>query len=168
MYEHHQRVIARLVEQFKADPACLGLIIGGSLARGWGRADSDIDVLILISEQDFQQRMETGNVLYFDRDICDYEGGYIDGKYIDTAYLRDAAERGIERLHGKPLAREELRHGGAHSLRTVDDQDAALGHLHSGRACRIGKPPCRPGRSPTRHGALRPPRENVAQGRGTG
>lgn len=96
MYEHHQRVIQRLVEQFKADPECQALIIGGSLVRGWGRPDSDIDVLILISEADFQRRMQTGNVLYFDKDICDYEGGYIDGKYMDVAYLKDAAERGIE------------------------------------------------------------------------
>ncbi len=96
MYEHHQRVIDRLVEQFQADAECLALIIGGSLVRGWGRPDSDIDILIVISEEDFQRRMETGRVLYFDREICDYEGGYIDGKYIDLAFLRDAAERGIE------------------------------------------------------------------------
>lgn len=96
MYDHHRRVIDRLVEQFKADPECLALIIGGSLVRGWGRPDSDIDILILISEADFQRRMETNRVLYFDREICDYEGGYIDGKYLDLAYLKDAAEKGIE------------------------------------------------------------------------
>lgn len=96
MYEHHQRVIGRLVEQFKADSECKALMIGGSLVRGWGRPDSDIDIMILIDEKDFQRRMETGNVLYFDQEICDYEGGYIDGKYIDLAYLHDAAERGIE------------------------------------------------------------------------
>jgi predicted nucleotidyltransferase len=96
MYDHHHRVIERLTEKFKADSECLSLMIGGSLVRDWGRPDSDIDVLLLISEEDFQRRMETGSVLYFDAEICDYEGGYIDGKYIDVAYLQDAAERGIE------------------------------------------------------------------------
>ncbi|MFN8374500.1 MAG: nucleotidyltransferase domain-containing protein [Anaerolineae bacterium] len=96
MYEHHQRVIDRLVAQFQADPECQALIIGGSLARGWGRPDSDIDVLLLVSEQDFQRRMNEGRVLYFDQSICDYEGGYIDGKYMDISYLHDAAERGNE------------------------------------------------------------------------
>lgn len=96
MYEHHRRVINRLTEQFQSDPHCLALIVGGSLARGWERPDSDIDVLLVIPPEEFERRTAAGELHYFNQDICDYEGGYIDGKYIDLAYLLDAAEKGIE------------------------------------------------------------------------
>lgn len=96
MYEHHQRVIARLTEQIKTQPEYLALIIGGSLVRGWGRPDSDIDILLVVSPERYQERKAEDNLLYYDTEICDYEGGYIDGKILDINYLNEAAEKGNE------------------------------------------------------------------------
>jgi predicted nucleotidyltransferase len=96
MYDHHHRVIARLTEQIQADPDYLALLIGGSLVRGWGRPDSDIDVLLLVTPEAYARRKAEDRLLYFDQTICDYEGGYIDGKIIDQTYLEDAATKGIE------------------------------------------------------------------------
>jgi hypothetical protein len=94
MYDHHRRVIARLTEQLK--PQFQAILIGGSLVRGWGRPDSDIDIVLVTTLEDYQRRLAEGKLNYFDTSICDYEGGYIDGKIIDQNYLQEAADHGNE------------------------------------------------------------------------
>ena len=53
MEEQHKRVIQRLVEQFKDDPRFPALIISGSVAKGRARKDSDIDIVLVASEEEF-------------------------------------------------------------------------------------------------------------------
>jgi hypothetical protein len=96
MYDHHRRVIERLTDQFKDNPDYLALLIGGSLVRGWGRPDSDVDCLLVTTPEEYQRCVANNKLTYFDTSIVDYEGGYIDGKFIDMTYLQEAAERGIE------------------------------------------------------------------------
>jgi hypothetical protein len=96
MEEHHQRVIQRLVEQFKDDLRFPALIIGGSVAKGRARKDSDIDILLVANEEEYARREATQDFWYLDREICDYPGGYVEGKIINMQFLVDAAERGSE------------------------------------------------------------------------
>lgn len=96
MYDHHRRVIARLADQFRDDARFPALIIGGSLVRGWGRPDSDIDVIFVATDAEHARRAPQWDLHYHDSDICDYDGGYIDGKIVDMAFLREVAEKGIE------------------------------------------------------------------------
>src|SRR5438876_4707061 len=94
MEEHHQRVSQRLVEQFKDDSRFPALIIGGSVAKGRARKDSDIDILLVANEEEYARREATQGFWYLDREICDYPGGYVEGKIINMQFLVDAAERG--------------------------------------------------------------------------
>jgi len=96
MREHHQRTIDRLVAHFQDDPAFPALIIGGSIARGWEKDDSDVDILLLASEEEYARRLPTWSLHYFTMDFCDYPGGYVDGKIIDLNFLQEVAERGSE------------------------------------------------------------------------
>ena len=96
MEEQHKRVIQRLVEQFKDDPRFPALIISGSVAKGRARKDSDIDIVLVASEEEFARREPTQDFWYLNRDICDYPGGYVEGKVINMQFLIDAAERGSE------------------------------------------------------------------------
>lgn len=96
MEAHHQRVIDRLTAQFQADPDVLALIVTGSIARGWQKPDSDVDILLVVTDDDYQRRAATESCHYYTRDVCDYEGGYVDGKIVNMDFLREAADHGSE------------------------------------------------------------------------
>ena len=96
MYEHHRRAIARVQALFEAQPEYLALLIGGSLVRGWGRVDSDVDIILVVTEDEYAYRAARNDLLYLNHDLCDYEGGYVDGKIVDLKYLREVAARGNE------------------------------------------------------------------------
>jgi len=96
MRAHHRRVVDRLVERFADDPNFLAMLVGGSIARGWERDDSDVDILLIASDSEYARRRPARDFLYFTRDLCDYPDGYVDGKIVDLAFLREVAERGSE------------------------------------------------------------------------
>ncbi len=93
---HHQAAIDRLVEEYRDDPGYLGLIIGGSVAKGYARDDSDVDFLIIANDDNYRRRLVDQDLFINRTDLCDYEGGYVDGKIISTDYLVRVAEKGNE------------------------------------------------------------------------
>lgn len=96
MRPHHERAISRLVEHFAEDETCLGVIVGGSVARGLEREDSDVDVMLVVTDELYRERWARNQLFYITGEFCDYPGGYIDGKIVDSQYLMAAAERGNE------------------------------------------------------------------------
>lgn len=95
MYPHHAQSVANLVAALQPDPEILGLLLTGSIAHGYARPDSDIDVAILVDSESYQRRRRTGLLHYNNRELCTFDG-YIDGKYVDLAFLQLVAERGSE------------------------------------------------------------------------
>jgi hypothetical protein len=96
MKPHHKKAIEKVVELLKKDERFLALIIGGSVAKGMEREDSDIDVVLVATDEEFKRRKKNNMFLYYTKDVCDYPGGYIDGKVVDLQLLRTVAERGNE------------------------------------------------------------------------
>ena len=94
--DHHRRAIDRLTEAYHDNPEFLGLIIGGSVAKGYARPDSDVDFMIIATDDSFQRRLAQQDLFINRTDLCDYDGGFVDGKIIDLGYLRDVAENGNE------------------------------------------------------------------------
>jgi predicted nucleotidyltransferase len=94
--DHHRRVIERLREAFAEDPRFPALIVGGSVVKGLARPDSDVDALFVATDEEFSRRRGQRDHVFLSGDFTDYEGGYVDGKVIDMAFLRDVAERGSE------------------------------------------------------------------------
>lgn len=94
--DHHQRAIDRLADAYRDDPEFLGLIIGGSIAKGFARDDSDVDFMIIATDEAFERRRAQLDLFINRRDLCDYEGGFVDGKIINLAFLDDVAEKGNE------------------------------------------------------------------------
>lgn len=94
--DHHQRAIERLADAYRDDPRFLGLIIGGSIAKGYARDDSDLDFLIIATDEEFEQRLAARDLFINRRDLCDYEGGFVDGKIINLEFLENLAEKGNE------------------------------------------------------------------------
>lgn len=96
MRAHHKRAIEKLVESIKQDERFIALIIGGSVAKGMEREDSDIDVILVATDEEFSKRKRRNVFLYYEKKFCDYPGGYIDGKVVDLKFLEVVAERGSE------------------------------------------------------------------------
>lgn len=95
MEPHHDASIRNLIVEFERDRSVLALLLGGSLAHGFAKPDSDIDVAIVVSPTQFQQRQQDGKLHYNNRTMCMYSG-YIDGKYMDVEFLRLVAAKGSE------------------------------------------------------------------------
>lgn len=96
MHPHQRETIQRTVEHFSADPEVEALLLGGSIAHGFHTAQSDVDVMILVSDADFARRVETGGTCFFSRELCTYPEGYVDGKYVSVGFLEKVRERGSE------------------------------------------------------------------------
>ncbi len=94
--DHHQRAITRLADAYRDDSRFTALIIGGSVAKGFARDDSDVDFLIVATDEAFEQRRAARDLFINRRDLCDYDGGFVDGKIINFAFLEDVAARGNE------------------------------------------------------------------------
>jgi predicted nucleotidyltransferase len=96
MHPHHSQSIQNVKEYFQRDPEVLALLLSGSIAHGFESAASDVDIMIFVSEENYQQRFQTGQLHFFNRDLCTYEGGYVDGKYLSINFVKRVLEKGSE------------------------------------------------------------------------
>jgi len=96
LYPHHQRTVERLIQRFSPDPNFLALLVGGSLAKGYGDETSDVDIVLIATDAEYERRQPEQDFNYFTTDLCDYPGGYVDGKIVDVAFLEEVADRGSE------------------------------------------------------------------------
>lgn len=96
MLPHHHETIANLVRHYQTDDSVIAIIIGGSLVKGWGKPTSDVDFMLVVTEERFARQERVNQLTIYDPTLATYEGGYVDGKYIDTQFLRDVNARGSE------------------------------------------------------------------------
>ena len=93
---HHQRAIDKLVATYENDKDYLAIIIGGSVAKNCARDDSDVDFMIVATDEAYARRLRVGDLFINRTDLCDYPGGFVDGKVINLDYLHQAARKGNE------------------------------------------------------------------------
>jgi len=96
MRPHHERTIQRLAEHFSKQEDCLAVIVGGSVAKGLEREDSDVDIMLVVTDELYEEKWARNELFYITAEFCDYPGGYIDGKIVNLGYVQAAAERGNE------------------------------------------------------------------------
>jgi predicted nucleotidyltransferase len=96
MYPHHTQSIQNVTEYFQRDPEVLALMLGGSIAHGFETATSDVDILIFISEADYQSRFANNQIHFFNCELTTYEGGYVDGKYTTPSFVKQVIEKGSD------------------------------------------------------------------------
>ena len=96
MLRHHEESIRNTVDYFERLPEVEALLLGGSIAHGLARPDSDVDVLILVSDERHAELARAEDLMFFNRELCAYPDGYVDGKYLRRAFLEQVAERGSE------------------------------------------------------------------------
>lgn len=96
MFLHHTESIEVIKNHFWADPKVQALILTGSIAHGFQSAESDVDALIVLSEEDYQQHVNVGNLTVVLHDVTTYPGGYLDGKYTSLSFIKQVADMGSE------------------------------------------------------------------------
>ncbi|MCW5942382.1 MAG: nucleotidyltransferase domain-containing protein [Fimbriimonadaceae bacterium] len=96
MFEHHARAIERLKNAYVDDAEILALVVGGSVSKGWATATSDVDFMVVVSDEVCARRREEDRLMVYRTDLTDYEGGYADGKVTPLGFLRLVAESGSE------------------------------------------------------------------------
>lgn len=97
MYDHHVQSIEKIKKHFQANPSVLALLLSGSIAHGFENSESDVDVLIIISDDEYADFLKTHRKLTFtSTELCTYPGGYVDGKFISMEFIRRVASQGSE------------------------------------------------------------------------
>lgn len=93
---HHQQALDALIQRYQADPTCLALVLVGSIATGKQTDASDIDFVAVVTDDQFASLKAARQVHALLPDLCDYPGGYAEGKAVNLAFLRAATEHGSE------------------------------------------------------------------------
>lgn len=96
MYPHQQAAVERVIKHFSAQPEVLAVLLAGSIAHGFASEASDVDILIIVSDEVYQKKLEGQQTAFFDIEMAGYPGGYIDGKYLSPKFLDRVAEIGSE------------------------------------------------------------------------
>jgi predicted nucleotidyltransferase len=96
MFKHHQDTINNVIKKMKENSSVLALIIGGSIVHGFAKEDSDVDIMIVVSEEEYETKYRENNLTYWEKDSCTYENGYVDGKYISMDFMKKVSKHGSE------------------------------------------------------------------------
>lgn len=96
MYKHHEESLQILKDYFSEKEDTIAIIFCGSVARGNERPDSDLDAMIVVSEEVFEERLKNNRTAESLFGMCTYENGYFDVKYLTKEFLIQAAEKGSE------------------------------------------------------------------------
>ena len=95
MYKHHELSIKNMEKHFREHNA-IALFLVGSVAKGTEREDSDLDGIVILSEEEYAEKEKHAATTETINGLCTYEGGYFDIKYMTKQYLKDLAEKGSE------------------------------------------------------------------------
>lgn len=96
MEHHHREAIERFLERYRHDESFRAVLLGGSIAHGFAKPDSDIDLLIVVDEAEYERRKSENRLAFSLWDICTYEGGYVDCKVVSRSFMEKVAERGSD------------------------------------------------------------------------
>lgn len=99
MEEHHRVALETIVEAAERDDTCIGCILGGSVARGWDRPDSDVDVVYVVTDDEFEHRRREWDLQFYrevDTEIEPHGTVPVDGKVVDRGFLEEVEGRGSE------------------------------------------------------------------------
>lgn len=74
----------------------IAVILGGSVAKGRERPDSDLDFMVIVTDEVYERLGREGIATEVIHGVCTYPGGYLDIKYYPKRFLIAAAKTGSE------------------------------------------------------------------------
>ena len=96
MYQHHIESAQKLKEYFEGQEGVIAVVLDGSTVKGNARPDSDIDAIVVVTEERYRELAASNRLAEVIPGHCTYEGGYFDVKYKTKAILQRAAQYASE------------------------------------------------------------------------
>ena len=96
MYRHHEESIERLGQYFQGRESVIAVVLDGSVVKGNARPDSDIDAIVVVTEEAYSRLANENRLAEVIHGHCTYPEGYFDIKYKTKRILTYAAERASE------------------------------------------------------------------------
>jgi predicted nucleotidyltransferase len=96
MEPHHAQAIDGFVARYAAKEEFVALLLVGSLAHGFASPASDVDVMLVATDEEFRRRERERRLAFVERDLCAYPGGYVDVKVTSLSLLDRVADRGSD------------------------------------------------------------------------
>jgi hypothetical protein len=98
MKPQHREAVERLKSLYQDDPGALALLLGGSIVKGTEQEFSDVDFMVVVSDEEFVRRRKERDFFIHVKELFKSPAGsfYGDGKAISLSFLQQAAERGSE------------------------------------------------------------------------
>jgi predicted nucleotidyltransferase len=101
--QHHETTVDAIADETRAQEDTLALVLTGSVARGTARPDSDVDVLLVVTDEAFARAAAEDRLSYLRFDLAAYDDGYVDVKVVSPSYLAAARERADEPMRASLL-----------------------------------------------------------------
>ncbi|GAA5176221.1 hypothetical protein GCM10025771_10390 [Niveibacterium umoris] len=95
-FAHHQHTVNNVLQHFAGHQSVEAVLLAGSIAHGYARAESDVDVLILVTAEEFARRQAECALTLYDPALATYAGGYVDGKFIHRGFIEQVARSGSD------------------------------------------------------------------------
>lgn len=96
MYPHHRSAIDKLIRRFEADEEPTAVYLAGSIAHGFERPESDVDLVIVVDDATHAERAREHRLHFFDLEVSDHPGVIAEGKYVSESFLEEVARHGSE------------------------------------------------------------------------
>lgn len=96
MLDHHQRAMDLAIERLAGEDDIVVVLLGGSIAKGTSRPESDVDLIVVVTDEGYARRLAENRVAFLFRDVADYPGGYVEGRFVSRTFILAAAYRGSE------------------------------------------------------------------------
>ncbi|WP_374403949.1 nucleotidyltransferase domain-containing protein [Niveibacterium sp.] len=93
---HHAATIDRVIARFAAQADVEAILLVGSIAQGFARPQSDVDVMLVVDSARYADRVARNELTLYEPTLSTYDGGYVDGKFVDIAFIQDVAARGSD------------------------------------------------------------------------
>lgn len=91
-----EKAIETFLVRFSSEPGFLADLLVGSIAHGYSKPTSDIDIILVATDAEFAQRSIQNKLAFSIWDICDYEGGYVDCKVTSLPFLETVRKKGSD------------------------------------------------------------------------
>lgn len=90
MFPSHRENIRQYTAEVSQNSEVLAVIIGGSIAHGYATEESDVDVMLVVSDEEFDRRLAGGEIQFL------HKPQHVDGKYISLDFIHKVIDAGNE------------------------------------------------------------------------
>ena len=101
--QHHDEAVRGAAARYPAYPGAVALILGGSVARGTERSDSDVDLTLVLTDAAYGEHAASDRLSFVDEVPEFYDHAYFDVKVVTVEQLRLAVDSGDDPMRGAYL-----------------------------------------------------------------